>query len=76
MLLRCCLIHITIIILKHILYLVYFCPCLVLGLFMSYLSNPFSLLLIIQPHLTHLFLVYFLENLPLFLDDKADEESK
>ena len=41
MLLRCCLIHISIIILKHFLYLLYLCPCLDVGLFMSYLCNFF-----------------------------------
>ena len=37
MLLRCCLMHITIIIQKYILYLVYLYPCLDIGLFMLYL---------------------------------------
>ena len=41
MLLRCFLIHKTIIILRRNLYLVYLCPCLGLGLFMSYLCNLF-----------------------------------
>ena len=41
MLLSCCLIHIAIIILSHILYLVYLYPCLDLGLFMSYLCDLF-----------------------------------
>ena len=36
MLLRCCLLHIGIIIVRHFLYLVYFCPCLDVGLFMLY----------------------------------------
>ena len=39
MLLSCCLIHITIIKVRHILYLVYLCPCLGLGLIMSCLCN-------------------------------------
>ena len=42
MLFRCCWIHITIIILKHILHLVCLCPCLGLRLFMSYLCDLFS----------------------------------
>ena len=46
MLLKCCLIHITIIILRYILYLVYFCPCLDLGFFMSSLVIYLSF----QPH--------------------------
>ena len=37
MLLRCCLIHISIIILRNFLHLLYLCSCLDLGLFMSYL---------------------------------------
>ena len=41
MLLRCCLIHITFIILRHILYLVYLCSCLGLHLFISYLCDLF-----------------------------------
>ena len=41
MLLSYCLIHIAIVILRHILYLVYLCPCLGLGLFMSYLCDVF-----------------------------------
>ena len=41
MLLRCCLIHISIIIQGYILYLVYLCPFLCLGLFMLYLCDLF-----------------------------------
>ena len=41
MLLRCCLIHITIIIPRKILYLVSLCLCLGQGLFMSYLCHLF-----------------------------------
>ena len=81
MLLRCCLIHTAITILRHILYLVYFCPCLGLGLFMSflfYLFFTFSLIFIVINHImslkqTHLFFVHFLEYLLLFLDDKVVE---
>ena len=44
MLLRCCLLHITIIILRHILYFVYLCPRFGLALFMPYLCvSHFSL---------------------------------
>ena len=39
MLLRCCLIHKCNIILRHFLYLLYFYPCLGLGLFTSYLRD-------------------------------------
>ena len=84
MLLRSCLIHITIIISRNILYLVYSCPCLGLGLFMSYLCDLFfffSLIFIVINHITslkqmHLLFVQFLEYLPLFLDDNVDKESK
>ena len=41
MLVRCYLMHITTIILWPILYLVYLCPCLGLGLFMSYIFGLF-----------------------------------
>ena len=59
MLLGCCLIHITIIVLRHFLYLLYLCPCLDLSLFMTnyviyfLFLSCFSLMLIawIQTHL-------------------------
>ena len=41
MLLRCCLVHISIIIMIHFLYFLYFYPCVDLDLFMSYLCDPF-----------------------------------
>ena len=73
-------------ILRHILYLVYFCPCLGLGLFMSYLCDLcdifiFSLIFIVIDHITslkqtHLFRIHFVEYLLLILDDKVDEESE
>ena len=74
MLLRRSLIHITIILLRPILYLVFFCPCLGLGLFMSYLCDLlfiFSLIFIVINYITslkqtHLFFVYFLEYLLFF----------
>ena len=55
MLLRYCLIHTTIIILRHILHLVYLCPCLVQGQFMSYLCDPlfiFNLIFIAINHMS------------------------
>ena len=84
MLLRCCLIHKTIILLKHILYLVYLCSCLGVGLLMSYLCDLFlifSLIFIFINHITalkqtHLAFVQFLKYLLLSLDDKVDEESE
>ena len=42
----CCLIYITIIMLRCILHLVYLCPCLGLGLFMLYLWSTYHF----QPH--------------------------
>ena len=41
-LLRCCLVHISIIIPRHFLYLLYLCPCLDVNLFMFSLSDLFS----------------------------------
>ena len=84
MMLRCCLIHITIIMLRHILYVIYLYPCLGLGLFMSYLNGLFfifSLIFIVINSITslkqtHLFFVHFLEYFLLFLNDNVDEESK
>ena len=55
LLLKCCLIHITTIIRRHILYLVCLCPCLGLGLFASYLCDPFfifSFIYIVINHIT------------------------
>ena len=84
MLLRSSLRHITIIILRPILHLVYLCPCLGLDLFMSYLCILFlffSLIVIVINHITsykqvHLFSCTFLENLLLFLNENLDEEGE
>ena len=46
-LLWCCLIHISIIILRHFLYLLCLCPCLYLGLVMSYLCDSFFIFIFI-----------------------------
>ena len=67
-----------------ILYLVYMCPCLGLGLFMSYFCDLFfisSLIFIAINHITswkqaQLFSVHFLEYLRVFLDNNVDEESE
>ena len=75
MLLRCCLIHIPIIILRQILFDTYLCPCLGLGLFMSCLRDRFfifSNLIKTGAFIFVHFLVYFL----LFWDDNVDEESE
>ena len=84
MLLRSFLIHITIIILRPILHLVYLRPCLGLGVFMSYLCILFlffSLIFIVINHITSLNQMYlifctFLEYLLLFLNDNVDEDGK
>ena len=77
---RCCLIHATIIMVSHILYLLYMCPCLDLGLLISYqcdLLFIFSFIFIVINHITsfkqtYLFFVHFLERLLLFLDDNVE----
>ena len=79
---RCCLMLISIIILRHIFYLVYLCACLGLSQFISYLCLfasacrifVFNLNFIVINHTTslkqtNLFFVHFLECLLLFLDD-------
>ena len=85
MLLRCCLISISIIIPRHFLYFVdLLWTCLGLGLLMSYLCDLFSnfiFIFIITGHIislkqTHLFFEHLLENVLLFLDDNVDEESE
>ena len=82
MLLRCCLIHISIIILRRFIYLLYLCPCLHLGLFMPYLRESififvFILIMInciISWMQTCLFFCFFLEYVLLLLDDNVDEQ--
>ena len=60
-LLRCCLIPVTIIIMRHTLYLVYLCPCLGLGLFTSYLCDLcFIFSLIAINHITSFKQTYLL----------------
>ena len=69
---------------RHILYLVYLCPCLGLGLLMPHICDLFfifTLIVIVINHITSfkqtfLFFVHFLENLLLFVDDNVDEESE
>ena len=68
--------HIAVIILRHILYLVYLCPCLGLGQFMSCLCDLFfifSLIFVIIDLITsfkqmYLFFAHFLEYLLVFLE--------
>ena len=84
MLFRCCLIHITIIILRQNLYLIYLCLYLCLGLYMSHVCNLFfifSLTFIVINHITslkqtHLFFIHFVECLLLFLGNNLDKESE
>ena len=74
-----CLIFTTIIILRLILYLVYLCPFLDLGLFKSYLCNIFfifTLIFIAINRITSYIFVHFLEYLLLFLNDNVGEESE
>ena len=80
MLFTCCLIYITIIILRHILYLAYLCLFLGLGLFMSYLCDLFyifSIFFVVINHMTSfrqtLVFLIFLEYLLIFLDDNEDD---
>ena len=47
MLLRCCLIQTSIVIMRHFSYLLYWCPCLDLGLCILYLCNLFFMFIII-----------------------------
>ena len=77
-----CLIHIAIIILSHILYLLYLCPCLDLGLFMSHLCDLcfiFVLISIVINHITSfkqtcsVFCTLFTMS-PIFLDSNGVEE--
>ena len=83
MLLSCCLIHLSIIILRHFLYLLYLYPCLDLGLFMSYLCNIFFIFFMINRIMelpwSHEYrhtrsFAYFSEYVLLFLDNDVKEE--
>ena len=77
MLLRCCLIHISMIILRHVLYLLCLCPRLDLGLFMSYLCDSFLIFIFIFIMINriilwtqiHLFFCLFFRIYPIFLGD-------
>ena len=85
MLLRCCLVHINIMILRHILYLLYLGASLGLGLclFMLHFCDQFfifSFIFIAINHIaslkqTQLLFVHFLEYL-LFLDDNKEGNNK
>ena len=74
MLLSCCLIHISIITVRHFLYLLNLCWCLHLGLFMSYLCDLFFIFIfifivincIISWIQTHFFFCFFLKICPIF----------
>ena len=83
MLLRCCFIHITTIILRHIFHLEDVGPCLGLGQFMLCLCDLFfifDLILIVINYITSLkqmhllFFVHILDYLLLFMEDNVDEE--
>ena len=72
-----CLIHISIIIVRHFLYLLYSCLCLNLSLFMSYLCDLFFIFIIIFIRINHiiswihLFFRLFLRICPI-LDVKSE----
>ena len=82
MLLMWCLIHRDIIILRHVLDSPYFCQCLDLRLFMSYLCDLFFFLIFVVIMINrriswvekHMFFGLFLEYVFSFLDDYVDEE--
>ena len=90
MLLRCCLIQTSIIILRNFLYLPYLCLCLDLGLFFvvpkftSYIRDLFFIFIfifntinsIVSVIQTYLFFFLFLEYVLLFLDDNVNKECK
>ena len=54
MLRRCCLIHMSIIIMRHFLFLLYLYPFLVLHLFMSYLCDPSFMFIFIFIMISHI----------------------
>ena len=72
--------HVTIVILRHILYLVYLCLCLGLGLFMLYLCALFFIFVVINYTTLFkqmfLFFVHSLEYLLLFLDDSVNAKGE
>ena len=78
MLLSCCLIHISIMILRHFLYLPYLCPFLDPGLFMSYLCDLFFIFIFIFIMINRMNsdtpAFFFSEYVLLFLDDNVDDE--
>ena len=81
MLLRCCLIHITIIILRHILYLACFCSYLCLHLFIYVVSFcSWCDLLFIFIFINHKTLLKrrtcFFVHILLYLNDNLDEKSE
>ena len=80
-----CLTHLTITILRHFFYLVYFLPYLGPGIwyiFVNYFTfYILSFFFILVNHITsleqtHLFFVHFVEHFLLFLDDNVDEKSE
>ena len=81
MLLSCRLINISIIIVRHFLYLLYLCPCIDSGQFISYLCDLFFIFIFICIMInrliswiqTHCF-AYYLKYALLFLDDNVDED--
>ena len=78
------LIHISIIILRDFFYLLYMCPCLDQGLFMSYVCDLFFIFIFIFIMInqiilwinTRLLFCLFFRICPIILDDNVDEEWK
>ena len=76
------LIHVSMIIVRHFLYLLYFYPCLNLGLFMLYVCDLFFIFILIFIMInrtisciqTYLFLCLLLWYALSFLDENVDEE--
>ena len=70
--LRCCLVHISIIILGHFLNLLYLCSCLDLGLFILYLYDLFFIFIMINRIIswiqTHLFFCLFFTICPIIFE--------
>ena len=82
-------IHISIIILRHILYLVYWCPCLSLGQFMTCLYDLYFIFSLFHYHYLYdviktdpvlVFCIFFRMSsrclLECLLDGNVDEESE
>ena len=59
---------------RHFLYVLNLRPCLDVGLFMSYPCDLFFIFIFIFTDILTSSFSYFIEYVPLFLDDNMDEE--